>query len=45
LTRWIWREHVLLKTSKYDVLYDKGMTFYDELGLYITAGGNQTERS
>ena len=32
-------EHVLLKDiESLDVLYDKTLTFYDELGLYITAG-------
>ncbi|MFT7370542.1 MAG: hypothetical protein ACI9RO_000707 [Alteromonas macleodii] len=32
-------EHVLLKDiQSLDVLYDKTLTFYDELGLYITAG-------
>lgn len=32
-------EHVLLKDiESLDVLYDKTLTFYDELGLYIAAG-------
>ena len=32
-------EHVLLKDiESLDVLYDKTLAFYDELGLYITAG-------
>ena len=32
-------EHVLLKDiESLDVLYDKTLKFYDELGLYITAG-------
>lgn len=32
-------EHVLLKDiESLDVLYDKTLQFYDELGLYITAG-------
>jgi len=32
-------EHVLLKDiESLDVLYDKTLNFYDELGLYITAG-------
>jgi len=32
-------EHVLLKDiESLDVLYDKTLSFYDELGLYITAG-------
>lgn len=32
-------EHVLLKDiESLDMLYDKTLTFYDELGLYITAG-------
>jgi uncharacterized protein YaaN involved in tellurite resistance len=32
-------EHMLLKDiESLDVLYDKTLTFYDELGLYITAG-------
>ena len=32
-------EHVLLKDiESLDILYDKTLTFYDELGLYIAAG-------
>ncbi len=37
-------EHVLLKDiESLDVLYDKTLNFYDELGLYITAGEAKLE--